>query len=119
MESDDISANIVVDDAQKIPASTRYYRLHRDKRLAYIKDKYHNRPDVIAKREVREKRKAEKIAEKEAEKQVENKRKNEEREKKSLEKLMVAIKTSKIKGKILGELGQFVEQSSPVCEKTT
>ncbi len=109
MESVDLSANIVVDEAQKIPASTRYYRLHRDERLAVLKEKYNSRPDVIEKREERERKKAEKEAEKEAEKQ----RKKEEREANRIKKLSVAIKTSRFKEKVQGNLGQFLEESSP------
>lgn len=105
MESADLSANIIVDEAQKIPASTRYYRLHRDERLAILKEKYNSRPEVIEKREERERKKAEKEAEKQ--------RKKGEREAKRLEKLSIAVKTSRFKEKVQGDLGQFLEGSPP------
>jgi hypothetical protein len=72
-------------ELQKMPAHQRYYLLHREKKLA----KYHNNPEVIQKREEREKKKAEKEAEKE--------RKRIEKEKKKKENLLLAVSTSKRK----------------------
>ena len=46
----------------------RYHALNREKRISYQLERYYNNPDVIAKREERERKKAEKEAEKEAQK---------------------------------------------------
>ena len=51
---------------QKMTPSQRYDLLHREAILKAKKERYDNRPDVIAKREERERKKAEKEAEKEA-----------------------------------------------------
>ena len=56
----------------------RYHALNREKRISYQLERYYNNPDVIAKREERERKKAEKEAEKTA-KQQEKKRKQDER----------------------------------------
>lgn len=42
--------------------STRYYLLHREHKLAKEKERYDSKPEVIAKREERERRRAEKAA---------------------------------------------------------
>ncbi len=36
--------------AEHITPSERYYLLHREEKLAKLKEKYNNRPDIIAKR---------------------------------------------------------------------
>ena len=51
---------------QKMPRHKRYYALHREERIA----KYNSRPDIIAKREEREKRRIEKEAEQAAKKEA-------------------------------------------------
>lgn len=100
-------SNQVIDaSGVKIPASTRYYRLHREERIA----KYHSRPDVIAKKEEREKKKAEKEAEIE--------RKREERKRIREQNRLVAIATSKLKPKIEENLDAFLDGSFPVCENS-
>lgn len=82
-----------VDDTPKMPRHQRYYALHREEELAKDRERYNNRPDVIAKRAEREKKKAEKemlkIAEKEAEKQA----KRIEKERLRQEKLALALAT--------------------------
>lgn len=106
MESADTSQNDVI--IPKISRAARYYRLHREERLEKAKEAYHNRPEVIAKKEEREKKKAEKLTEA----QKEEKRK--ERERLRQEKLELAIKTSK-KIKLPGDggLDSFLGSSSP------
>ena len=88
MESDDVQPqnNIII---PKISRAARYYRLHREDRLEKAKEAYHSRPDVIAKKQEKEKKKVEKLTEA----QKEEKRK--ERERLRQEKLEIAIKTSK------------------------
>lgn len=69
----------------------RYYQLHRDQKLAKEKERYDSRPEVIAKREERERKRAEReqqkqaiLAAKQAEKQAKIQLKHE-----------LALKTSK------------------------
>lgn len=45
---------------EKISRSARFYRLHREAELAKRKEEYNKRPDVIQRREEREKKRAEK-----------------------------------------------------------
>jgi len=75
---------------QIVPTLTkyqRYYALHKKEKNAKTLERYHNRPDIIAKREERERKKAEKDAEKEV--------KRIEREKRQQERLALAIATRK------------------------
>ncbi len=67
----------------------RYHALHREERKAKAAERYNSNPEVIAKREERERKKAEKEAEKEA--------KRLEREKQREEKLALALATRKKK----------------------
>lgn len=69
--------------------SMRYYHLHRDQKKAKDLERYHNRPDVIAKKEERERKKAEKEAE--------YKEKQENKERIRQEKLQLALATSQRK----------------------
>jgi hypothetical protein len=80
----------------------RYYALHREQKLS----KYHNDPEVIAKREAREVKRAEKEAEK-ANKQV-------EKEKKRQEALQLALATKKPIKKSDGGLSEFLDEIPPV-----
>jgi hypothetical protein len=73
----------------KMDNSKRWYILNRDKEIARKKEYYNSRPDVIAKREEREKKRAEKEAEAE--------RKRAEREERLKAKLELALATSKKK----------------------
>jgi hypothetical protein len=79
----------VQEEKEKITPSARYYRLHREEHLAKKKQEYANKPDVIAKREVREQKNAAKDAEKEV--------KREERERKVQERIAIAKATSQKK----------------------
>lgn len=80
----------------------RYYMLHRDDKLS----KYHNDPEVIAKREQKERKKAEKEAEKLA--------KQQEKEQKRQEKLQLALATKKTNKKQTGGLNEFLKGNPPV-----
>ena len=86
---------------ETITPAARFYRLHRDEQLAKKKLEYHNRPDVIAKREERERKKAEKESEKEA--------KRAEKAKKRQEDIAIAIET---KRKIKKENGLQVNNAT-------
>jgi len=72
---------------ETITPAARFYRLHRDEQLAKKKLEYQNRPDVIAKREERERKKAEKESEKEA--------KQAEKNKKVQERIAIAVETKR------------------------
>ena len=85
------------EETNEIPTLTRHQRYHalnREKRINYQLERYHNDPDVIAKREAREKAKAEREAEKKAKKEQE---KAAEKSKKDAEKAAekVAAKAKK------------------------
>jgi hypothetical protein len=73
----------------------RYYVLHADERRAKATIAYHSRPDVINRKEERERLKAEKEAAKAAARAAGKLKTKEEREKERLEKLAFAIATSK------------------------
>lgn len=79
----------------------RYYALHREQKLS----KYHSNPEVIAKREERERKKAEKEVEKAA--------KQAEKEKKRQEILQLALATKKITKTTDGTLQDFLCKSPP------
>jgi len=91
---------------ETITPAARFYRLHRDEQLAKKKIEYENRPDVIAKREERERKRAEKEAEKEA--------KHAEKEKKIQERVAIAAKTKRnIKKVTESTLAPFLESNPP------
>jgi hypothetical protein len=98
------------EDAQKMtpemPRHQRYYALHRDEKLARDKERYNNNPEVIAKREERERKKAEQEAEKEA--------KRIEKERLRQEKLALAIATKQNKIKSGGGLDAILGEGLPV-----
>lgn len=72
---------------ETITPAARFYRLHRDEQLAKKKLEYQNRPDVIAKREERERKKAEKESAK--------KDKQQEKEKKLQQRVAIAVETKR------------------------
>ena len=74
-------------DKEKITPSMRYYLLHKDEKNAKALARYHSKPDVIAKKEERERKKAEKEVEKEMKRQ--------EREKKQQERIQMAMETKR------------------------
>ena len=85
------------DEKPKMTAAMRYYRLHRDERLAKKREARENDPNMQARKEERERKKAEKAAEKEAQQL--------ERERKRQEQAVLALETSKKKDKIIAERG--------------
>jgi hypothetical protein len=89
-----------------ITPAARFYRLHRDEQLARKKEEYNNRPDVIAKREERRRKMAEKEAERKA--------KQEENEKNLKERIAIAVQTKRNIKKIPEHtLAPFLESNSP------
>lgn len=96
----------------------RYYILHREECNAQRLARYHNSPAVIAKREEKERLRAEKEAAKQAEKQAKkealNLRKKIEREEKYKEKMQLALSTKKIIKKSDTPLDEFLIQTPPV-----
>jgi hypothetical protein len=102
------------DTAQKMTPATRYYRLHRDEQLARKKEEYNNSPEVIAKREQRERKKAEKEAQIEAEREAERELKRIEKERILQEKIALAKATKRqFKEKSGDGLGGFLAASLP------
>lgn len=98
----------------KITPAARHYRLHREEQLARKKEEYNNRPDVIAKREAREKLKAEREAEKKAKKDAEKEVKRIEKERIRQEMIAVAIATKRrLKEKSGGDLDLVLDRVSP------
>ena len=89
---------------EKMTPEQRYYYLHREEKIAKDLARYHSRPDVIAKKEEREKKKADKEAEKDA--------KRIEKELIRQEKLKLALATKQIKKPI--NLDGFLTETSPV-----
>lgn len=99
---------------ETITPAARFYRLHRDEQLAKKKLEYQNRPDVIAKREERERKKAEKKSENALTKLAEKAAKQAEKDKKVQERVEIAIKTKrKIKKATESTLMPFLEPNSP------
>lgn len=82
-------AGAVEQDELKMCPQLRYYYLHRAEKNAKNLERYHNRPDVIAKKEARERVRELKQAEKEAALQ----RKIAEREAKRIERIQTAMAT--------------------------
>ena len=56
----------MAEEIQKMTSEMRYYYRNREEKIAKDLARYHNNPEVIAKKEERERKKAEKEAEKEA-----------------------------------------------------
>jgi hypothetical protein len=102
------------DITQKMTPATRYYRLHRDEQLAKKKEEYNNSPAVIAKREQRERKKAEKEAQIEAEREAEKELKRIEKERILQEKIALAKATKRqFKEKSGDGLDAFLTVSLP------
>ena len=103
--------------ATNITPAARFYRLHRDEQLARKKEEYNNRPEVIAKREERRRKQAEREAGKGTEKMEDNETKEEKRERIRQEKLKVALETRRKLKKPTqdskGALTEFLAESSP------
>jgi hypothetical protein len=102
------------EDANKMTPATRYYRLHRDEQLAKKKEEYNNSPEIIAKREERERKKAEKEAQREAQKEAERELKRIEKERILQEKIALAKATKRqFKEKSGDGLGAFLAGPLP------
>jgi septin family protein len=92
-------------DMAKMPRHQRYYALHRDEKLARDKERYNSNPEIVAKREERERKKVAKEAETEL--------KRLEKERIRQEKLAFALATkqkSKTEG---GSLDAILGGDSP------
>jgi hypothetical protein len=61
----DADGSLTGEEMPKITRNQRYHLLNREARLQKAREQYNNDPEVIAKREERERKKAEKEAEKE------------------------------------------------------
>lgn len=86
----------------------RYYALHREECNALRLARYHNKPEVIAKREERERKKAEKEAHEKAEKEA----RQAEKEKKRQDAIQLALATRKNTKKMEGALNEFLAANS-------
>jgi hypothetical protein len=87
-----VRVTMATEHTETITAAARFYRLHREEQLALKKEAYSKRPDVLAKREERERKRVER--------DIANAAKKEEREKKRQERIMIAEQTKrKFKGK--------------------
>lgn len=102
------------EETQKMTSEMRYYYRNREERINKVKDKYHNDPEVIAKREERERKRIEKGAMKQAEKEAEKEAKRIEKERIRQEKLALAEATKrKFKEKPGSGLDTFLTDSPP------
>jgi hypothetical protein len=82
---------MATEHTETITPSARFYRLNREEHLAKKKAQYDARPDVIAKREEKERKRTEKIVKQEEEKAA----KRAEKEKKAQALVMVAEQTKR------------------------
>lgn len=105
--------------APTMSRSSRYYALHTEQRRKEALERYHINPEVIRRREERERLRAEKQAAKEAAKaaarEAAKAQKKEEREKAHLEKLAIAVATSKkpkeeLAALVGGDLEEFLRR---------
>lgn len=101
-------------EEKEMNRNQRYYILHREECNALRLARYHNNPSVIAKREERERIKAEKEAAKQAEKEAEKARKIAKREEKYKDKIQLALATKKNTKKTAAPLDEFLIQNPPV-----
>lgn len=101
-------------EIQKMTPEMRYYYRNREERISKVKEKYNSNPDVIAKREERERKRAEKEAEKLAKKEADKEAKRLEKERIRQEKLRLAEATKRqFKAKSEGSLNDFLAGSPP------
>jgi hypothetical protein len=80
----------------KLSRHQRYHALNREKRISYQLQRYYSNPDVIAKREERERNKEKNAAEKEARKAAEKEAKQQEKKRKQDERTALALATKKV-----------------------
>jgi len=88
----------------------RYYALHRDAKLS----KYHNNPEIIAKKEERERQKAKKEEERKEKQEAEKAAKQAEKEKKLQKKVQLALATRKVTKPSDNGLAEFLVEIPPV-----
>jgi FKBP-type peptidyl-prolyl cis-trans isomerase len=103
-------SNRMEEEVVKMSSSMRYYHLHRDVKNTKALERYHNKPEVIAKKAERERKKAEKEAQQKAEKEAKQK----EKERKQQEQIQLALATRKVTKKVDGGLNHFLGGESPV-----
>jgi len=102
---------------QTMTSAMRYYYRNREERIDIVKGRYHNNPEVIAKKEERERKRIEKGSMKQAEKEAEKEAKRIEKERIRQEKLALAESTKrKFKEKPEGGLDTFLVGSPPAEE---
>jgi hypothetical protein len=98
--------NVIIDEQTKMTSDMRYYYRNREEKIAKVKERYNNNPDVIAKRQEKEHKKAEKEAAKEL--------KRIEKERIRQEKLALAEATKRtLKEKSVNGLDTFLTESPP------
>jgi hypothetical protein len=91
-----MAEQIVEEDVlKKMTPEMRYYYRNRAQELEKDRERYNNKPEVIAKRAERERKRAEREAEKEAKKQAEKEAKRIEKERIRQEKLAIAEATKR------------------------
>jgi hypothetical protein len=83
-------------NTETMTSAARFYHLHREQVLAQRKAEYDARPDVIARREERERIREEKAALRLQKKQEEDAVKQAEKQKKLQEKALLAEKTKRV-----------------------
>jgi hypothetical protein len=105
MTEEDINTSGSIGSLEKMPRHQRYYMLHRDQKLNKLKEQYNNNPEVIARREERLRKKAEKDAQTEA--------KRIEKERIRQEKLALAEATSQRKKTQGGGLDCILDGNCP------
>jgi hypothetical protein len=87
----------------------RYYLLNREEKMRKMSERYHNRPDVIAKREERERLRAEKEAAKALEKEAKKAARVQRMGMDLSERIELAKKTSRVAKK-------YVQAADPPLE---
>lgn len=98
----------------KMTPAMRYYYQNREDKKAKDLARYHNRPDVIAKKEERLKKRIEKEEQSKTQKQTEKEAKRIERERIRQEKIELALATKRqFKSKTEGTLNSFLDKVSP------
>jgi hypothetical protein len=85
-----------MEEEKKMTRNQRYHALNREQRCAKRMERYYNSPEVIAKKEERERSKAEKELAKRAEQEAKKAEKRAEKERARQEVLQLAIATRKV-----------------------
>jgi hypothetical protein len=104
----------MAEEEAKMTPEMRYYYRNREEKIAKDLARYHNNPEVIAKKEERERKRIEKGAMKQSEKEAEKEVKRIEKERIRQEKLVLAESTKRrFKEKSGGGLDSLLAESSP------